>query len=314
VNNESYAAETRIRHIASTVVSRLERQEWLDRPSYRFEHVLTIVFASFGHARERVSNFLHGTWLGHPLHPAMTALPTGAVATAVALDAARVLPGHSAACRDASRLALGVGLAGSIGAALTGVTDWQHTQQQSRRVGLVHGVLNALATALYVMSWWDRRRGRHLRGATSSAVGYGITLGSGYLGASLVYRSGVGVDSSGPRLVTDDWKPVLPVTALNGEPQRVNVDGVDVVLHRDGDDVLAVGDRCPHLGAPMSDGWVDRGRVVCPWHGSRFECGSGEVVRGPATAPLPSYPTRIRRGVIEIRGMATDAAKTGATR
>lgn len=314
MNEESSAAEIRIRRTASGVVSKLERQEWLDRPSYRLEHALTIVFASFGRGRERVSNFLHGTWLGHPLHPAVTALPTGAVATAVALDAASVLPGNSAACRDASRLALGVGLAGSIGAAVTGVTDWQHTQQQSRRVGLVHGVLNAAATGLYVMSWWDRRRGRHLRGAASTAVGYGITLGSGYLGASLVYRSGVGVDSSGPRLVTDDWKPVLPVSALNGEPQRVNVDGVDVVLHRDGDDVLAVGDRCPHLGAPMSDGWVDRGRVVCPWHGSRFDCGSGEVLRGPATAPLPSYPTRIRQGVIEIRGVATGAAEAGATR
>ncbi len=85
----------RIRHTASMVVSRLERQEWLDRPSYRLEHALTIVFASFGRGRERVSNFLHGTWLGHPLHPVMTALPTGAVATAVALDAASVLPGHS---------------------------------------------------------------------------------------------------------------------------------------------------------------------------------------------------------------------------
>ena len=86
MNNESYAAETRIRHIASTVVSRLERQEWLDRPSYRFEHVLTIVFASFGHARERVSNFLHGTWLGHPLHPVLTDVTIGAWSMGSVMD------------------------------------------------------------------------------------------------------------------------------------------------------------------------------------------------------------------------------------
>jgi len=35
----------------------------------------------------------------------------------------------------------------------------------------------------------------------------------------------------------------------------VEIDGVGVVLHRDGETVLAVGEYCPHLGAPMSDGW-----------------------------------------------------------
>jgi len=69
--------------------------------------------------------------------------------------------------------------------------------------------------------------------------------------------------------------------------------------------VLAVGERCPHLGAPMSDGWIDRGRIVCPWHGSRFACPTGEVLRGPATAALPSYPTRVRDGFVEVCGVAT---------
>lgn len=54
----------------------------------------------------------------------------------------------------------------------------------------------------------------------------------------------------------------------------------------------------------MNDGWIDRDRIVCPWHGSRFACESGEVLRGPATAALPSYPVRIRDGLIEVRGVA----------
>ena len=300
--NKARSAPERTRKYGSQAISTLGRQQWLDRPSYRLEHVLTLIFAAFGRRRERVTNVLHGTWLGHPLHPALTALPTGAVATAVTMDAASVLPGQTAAMRDASRLALGVGIIGSLGAAATGATDWQHTHDESRRIGIVHGLLNIVATALYAVSWWDRRRGRHLRGMAGTALGYGLTMGSGYLGAALVYGSGVGVDRSGPRLEVDDWTPVLPVTALNGRPQRVEIDGVGVVLHRDGDDVLAVGEYCPHLGAPMSDGWVDRGRVVCPWHGSRFECQSGDVLKGPATASLPSYPTRIRDGVVEVRG------------
>ncbi len=54
-------------------------------------------------------------------------------------------------------------------------------------------------------------------------------------------------------------------------------------------------------GAPMVDGWMDRGLLVCPWHGSRFDPVTGQVVRGPATAPLPCYQTRIRAGTIEVR-------------
>jgi nitrite reductase/ring-hydroxylating ferredoxin subunit/uncharacterized membrane protein len=288
------------RKFATRMLETLARQQWLDRPSYRLEHALTILFAACGRHRERIANALHGTWLGHPLHPALTAVPTGAVASALTLDAASLLPGTTAGMRDASRLALGVAVLSSVGAAATGVTDWQHTHEGSRRVGIVHGLLNGVATGLYGFSWWDRRRGHHFRGMASSAAGYGLTLSSGYLGASLVYDDGIGVNRSGPPLQVDDWTPVLRVAALDGQPQRVEVDGVGVVLHRDGDNVLAVGEYCPHLGAPMCDGWVDRGRVVCPWHGSRFDCATGDVTRGPATTSLPRYLTRIRGAMVEV--------------
>lgn len=203
---------------------------------------------------------------------------------------------------------LGVGIVGSLASAVTGLNDWQHTHEQSRRVGLVHGALNTVATSLYVASWWDRRRGRHLRGVAGSGLGFGITLVSGYLGAALVYRSGTGVDRSGARLAIREWTPMLPATVLKtGKPQRVEVAGIGLVLFRNGEDVVAVGERCPHLGAPMSDGRIDRGRIVCPWHGSQFEPVSGRVVNGPATAPLPCYPTRLRDGMIEVRDGATQA-------
>jgi nitrite reductase/ring-hydroxylating ferredoxin subunit/uncharacterized membrane protein len=301
---EDRNSEDRIRTAGGALRTTLGQQAWLDRPSYRLEHALTFLFAALGSNRDRVSNALHGTWLGHPLHPALTAVPTGAMATTIAMDAASVLPGSTAGLRDGSRFALGVALAGSVGAAATGATDWQHTHEQSRRIGLVHGVVNTIATGLYAMSWWDRGHGRHRRGMVSSTLGYGLTLGGAYLGGTLVFGSGTGVDRSGARLGEGRWTPVLAATELDGQPRRVEVDGVGVVLYRDDGQVIAAGEYCPHLGAPMSDGWIDRGRIVCPWHGSRFECGSGEVLRGPATAGLPSYPVRIRDGLVEVRGLA----------
>jgi nitrite reductase/ring-hydroxylating ferredoxin subunit/uncharacterized membrane protein len=304
--------EDPVRYVGERVVASLGRQTWLDRPGYRIEHALTIVFAALGRRRERVTNVLHGTWLGHPLHPVVASLSTGALTTSVALDAASLWPGRGAQFRHAARSALALGIVGSLGAAITGATDWQHTHERARRVGLVHGLVNTVATGLYAMSWWDRRRGRPIRGMTASALGYGLTLGAGHLGGALVFEFGVGVDRSGPRLGIDQWTPVLSVNELDGRPKRVEVGGVGVVLYRNGGRVLAVGEHCPHLGAPMTDGWLDRDLIVCPWHGSRFACETGAVQRGPATAALPCYSTRVQDGFVEVRGMAPDGADADA--
>jgi nitrite reductase/ring-hydroxylating ferredoxin subunit/uncharacterized membrane protein len=303
------SAQGRFRKRAAWLLSFIGRQEWLDRPSYRLEHLVGIAFNSLGGARDRVANALNGVWLGHPVHPPLASLTSGAIGTTVGLDALSLLPGRpKSELVDASRFAtraLGLGILANLGSAVTGVADWQHTHEEDRRVGLVHGVLNGLATCLYIMSWLDRRHGRHRRGIVTSALGYGVTVGASYLGGALVFDSGIGIDQSGERLRTPDWTPVLPVGSLkNGKPQRVEVDGLGLVLCRTGNngEIAAFGEFCPHLAAPMSDGWVDRGRLVCPWHGSRFDLCSGEVLRGPSPAPLPRYQTRINDGMVELRG------------
>lgn len=301
------SVDGRLQKFGTRVVSAIGRQEWLDRPSYRFEHLLSFAFNGLGSARNTVTNALHGVWLGHPVHPPLTSLTSGALSTTVALDALSVLPGRpSAEVRDASKFAtraLGVGILASLGSAVTGVTDWQHTHEEDRRVGAVHGLVNLVATALYAQSWWDRRQGRHGRGIALTALGYGITVAGSYLGGALVFESGIGIDQSGARLRTKEWTPVLPASALNGKPVRVEVDGIGlVVCQTKPGEVAAFGELCPHLAAPMADGWLDRGRLVCPWHGSWFAAESGDVLRGPASAPLPCYQARLVNGMVEVRG------------
>lgn len=296
----------RSQKLGSRVVAAIGRQEWLDRPSYRFEHLLSFAFNGLGGARNTVTNALHGVWLGHPVHPPLASLTSGALGTTVALDALSLLPGQPATeVRDTSKFAsraLGVGILASIGSAVTGVTDWQHTHESDRRVGALHGLVNLVATGLYARSWWDRRRGRHGRGIALTALGYGITVAGSYLGGALVFESGIGIDQSGVRLRKAEWTPVLPASSLNGKPVRVEVDGVGlVVCQTKPGEVAAFGELCPHLAAPMADGWIDRGRLVCPWHGSWFAAESGDVLRGPAAAPLPCYEARLVNGMVEVR-------------
>lgn len=291
-----------VRTIPDTMVKAIEGQRWLDAPSYRLEHALALVFTTFGARSRAVQDVLHGTPLGHPLHPALTDVPIGAWTTALVLDAVDVLSPRSQGWGQAAQLATGLGVLGGIGAVLTGLTDWQHTHDRARRSGLVHGLLNSAALGLNAWSWRDRSQGRHARARRASALGYGLVLAGSYLGGHLVFRQRVGVDHSEDAPPTRGFLAVLAEADLSQDtPHQVHYEGAEVVLVRRQGRITAVSGLCSHLAAPMSQGWLYRGQLVCPWHGSRFDLQTGCPVTGPATAPLTRYQTRVAGGQIEIR-------------
>jgi hemerythrin superfamily protein len=55
------------------------------------------------------------------------------------------------------------------------------------------------------------------------------------------------------------------------------------------------------MGGPLDEGWVLKGGLVCPWHGSCYDLATGKVLDGPSTCPQPRYETRIHGDMIEIR-------------
>lgn len=297
-----FAASSPVRRLGDRVAEAVEGSAWLDRPSYELEHGVALVFNLLGSAGRPVRSALHGTWLGHPLHPTLTDLPVGAWTTAAVLDAVDTVSPQAPGFRDAARLAVGAGVLGGAAAAVTGLTDWQHTHDNARRLGLVHGVVNAAALGLQVLSWRDRGRGRIGRARLTGGAGYAAVLAGAYLGGNLVFRHRIGVSHADDQLEPREFVPVLRDDDLEADlPRRVEADGVALVLVRSGGEVAAVGQHCAHLGAPMSEGWVHRGQLVCPWHGSRFRLDDGEPASGPATAPLASYDVRVRDGWIEVR-------------
>ena len=53
------------------------------------------------------------------------------------------------------------------------------------------------------------------------------------------------------------------------------------VANRKGE-LRAVSSRCRHQLADLSEGSLDKnGCLVCPWHGSRYDLDTGEMVSGP---------------------------------
>src|SRR5262245_30798020 len=184
-------AIARTSQVGAEAVDILERQEWLDVVGDRLQQAVGAAFQAGGEAGRRVRDFLHGTWLGHPLHPALTDIPLGAWITALVLDVAGARDRGVARAADT---AIGVGIAGAVGAAVTGLTDWQHTTGGDRRVGVGHALLNTLALTLYVTAFALRRAGARGAGRGLAALGFAAATGAAYVGGSLVYRKRIGVD------------------------------------------------------------------------------------------------------------------------
>lgn len=68
-----------------------------------------------------------------------------------------------------------------------------------------------------------------------------------------------------------NWYVVGASTEVASKPFGATVAGAEVVVWRDGAGGLHAGPaRCPHLGADLCTGVVDRGQLVCPWHGLRL--------------------------------------------
>jgi nitrite reductase (NADH) small subunit/3-phenylpropionate/trans-cinnamate dioxygenase ferredoxin subunit len=62
----------------------------------------------------------------------------------------------------------------------------------------------------------------------------------------------------------------------------------------------ALDNRCTHVGGPLGEGQVQENVVTCPWHGSRFDITSGQVVGPPARRPVVAYPVQVRDGDVFV--------------
>lgn len=117
-------------------------------------------------------------------------------------------------------------------------------------------------------------------------------LGALTLGTSAAALTGCGTrqdsfDTDPPVRAEDDAIPLSEIpenatTLVNFGGQQPFV----AIVRGTGEDIRAMSGYCTHQGCALAPA-PDADELDCPCHGSRFTADTGEVLIGPASAPLP---------------------------
>lgn len=74
----------------------------------------------------------------------------------------------------------------------------------------------------------------------------------------------------------------------------VQIGDCKLVLLRVAGQLRAFQGECPHAGAPLADGALCHGRLICPWHKAAFRAEDGALCEPPALDSLKRYPLEMR--------------------
>ncbi len=277
--------------IGRLVTRILDMQDGWARPVGDFvQRLLAAIFRPI----RPLKDLLNGTWLGHPLHPAITDVPIGAFFVAIVLDIAGETRG--------AFLAGAVGQLAFLGSVVTGLTDYTDTDGRARSRAVVHGATMVIGGALTAASLVLRNGGATGGGLPGILLVTGflvIALGA-YVGGDVVFALGNQVSRHAFRGGGTKWIPlevdggIEPDALPEATPTRAKLGINTLVLIRVGANVRAMHDSCAHAGGSLSGGTIVDGCVECPLHGSRFRLADGRLARGPALYDQPTY--EIRRG------------------
>jgi chlorite dismutase/nitrite reductase/ring-hydroxylating ferredoxin subunit len=107
------------------------------------------------------------------------------------------------------------------------------------------------------------------------------------------------------QIATEVWTEVCAVEAFgDGERKVVYLNGQQIALFNVNGTLYALNNRCSHARGPLSEGTIEESAggctVTCPWHFAQYDLASGAVVDGVASAPVATYQTEVRDGMIYV--------------
>ena len=294
-----------------SVIDRIERNDRISALATKLKGVAEPVIGD-----GLVRDVLTGRWFGHPAHPAIVMAPLAGWFAGTLLD---VVGGQSA--RPSAQRLVGFGTLAAMPAASTGIAEWLTTSKAEERVGTVHAALADGATVMYATSWLLRTRRHHRAAVAAGVAGAALAGATAFMGGHLSFRRGVGVNTVAFQSGPQDWAALeletdlspdhairgvadgLPYAVVAASPSRSAAVAVPYVMES----------RCSHRGGPLHEGKVVDGCLECPWHGARFDLDTGEVRRGPASAPQPVYDVDEHDDRLSIRRAEHGSLRANST-
>jgi nitrite reductase/ring-hydroxylating ferredoxin subunit len=90
------------------------------------------------------------------------------------------------------------------------------------------------------------------------------------------------------------------VEVAEGELAAFEVGGERIAVANVAGTLHAFGNTCTHRQCSLALGELEGTTVTCPCHGSQFDVTTGQVLRGPAQEPVPSYPARVENASLQV--------------
>lgn len=278
--------------VARLLIRMIDAQAAWTRPlgdlAHRFLHWLF-------HRMPAVRDLLNGRWLGHPLHAVLTDAPIGILFLVIVFDFFFMV--------EAAAWALGVGILAMLAAALAGLADYADTDGKARERATLHSTLMVVALVGYVLSFWMRlpidATLLPAGAVVTSFVSFLILSAGAYVGGDVVYVLGNMVSRHAFRGAGTKWIALEPAeldptgAIPEGRPIKAKLGINQLVLVRQGEQILALHDVCAHAGGPLNEGRLVDGQVECPWHYSRYRLADGGVTQGPSVYDQPAYEVRV---------------------
>ncbi|MGD0449871.1 MAG: Rieske (2Fe-2S) protein [Candidatus Bathyarchaeia archaeon] len=85
----------------------------------------------------------------------------------------------------------------------------------------------------------------------------------------------------------------------DGYMKQVRVSGRSILLVKQGGQIFAVSNICPHEGCSLDKGILYEYTVMCPCHGWKFDVRNGQFVENKLTT-LATYRCKIENGKIYV--------------
>jgi uncharacterized membrane protein/nitrite reductase/ring-hydroxylating ferredoxin subunit len=249
---------------------------------------------------------------GHPLHPLLIPFPIAFLIGAFAFDVLSVV-NHNASFWQTGKYLELAGVLTALVAAVPGVIDYLGVvppQSSAKKRATLHALINISLVVVFAAAFILRNNINTTLVLVMEGIGVIMLFVSGWLGGTLVYRNQIGVD---PRYANaGKWKEayfsaganVIEVATTDeldtDQMKLLHVGERRIVLGKTETKYVAFNDRCPHKGGSLAGGMMICGTVQCPWHGSQFDCETGDVKAGPAKDKIESYKITEDKGKVYL--------------